>query len=205
MLLFNRRHVVAGLGLCAVVPAGRSVAAPSIGKSIKARGTATLLRAEAASRLSPGADLFEGDMVKTGASSFAELVLKTATQINLGPDSEIGIDRFVADLGGVINIGGAFVFDRPDNARPLDLRVNSAFARIGVRGTRFFVGPSKGVFGVFVERGSVFVRTGWVLRKLGAGDGVDIPEAGGRASKVAKWGPPRIKAAFESVGLKPSG
>lgn len=201
MLLLNRRQLVAGLGLCAVLPAGKSVAALAIGKSIKARGTATLLRAEAASRLSPGVDLFEGDMVRTGPRSFAELVLKTATQINLGPDSEIGIDRFVANMGGVINVGGAFAFDRPENLSPLDLKVNTAFAKIGVRGTRFFAGPSKGVYAIFVDRGSVIVRSGWSVRRLGAGDGVDIPEAGGRLGKVAKWGEPRIKAAFKSVGL----
>ncbi len=198
----ERRTFIAGAAAAGFLLPLPASAALSIGRSVKARGTATLLRAEAASRLAPGADLFEGDTVKTGAKSFAELVLKTATQINLGPDSEVGIDRFVANMGGVINVGGAIAFDRPENLSPLDLNVNTAFARIGVRGTRFFAGPSKGVYAVFVDRGSVNVRSGWSVRRLNAGDGVDIPEAGGRLGKVAQWGEPRIVAAFKSVGVR---
>ena len=96
------------------------------------------------------------------------------------------------------------VFDRPENLRPLDLTVRSTFARIGVRGTRFFAGPSKGVFAVFVERGSVEVsgsaRGAGSTRILGPGEGVDITRAG-RAGPVVRWGQARIDAAFASVGL----
>jgi hypothetical protein len=201
----NRRTLITGATSASLLQPSIGWAARAIGRSVKAKGDSTLQRANKATSLVPDADLFEGDLVRTGAKSFAELMLKTATQINLGPNSEIGIDRFVADLGGVINIGGAIVFDRPENRDPIDLRVNSAFARMGVRGTRFFAGPSKGVYGIFVERGSLIVRTGTVLRKLGPGEGVDIAEEGKPAGKVAKWGAPRIEAAFATVGLKPSG
>lgn len=130
-------------------------------------------------------------------------MLAPATRINLGPDSEIGIDSFTASLGGQISLGGAMVFDRPEDLPPIDLTVRSAFARIGVRGTPFFAGPSKGVFAVFVARGSVRVGAPGGFgsaRILGPGEGVDIARPG-RPGPVVRWGQARVDAAFASVGL----
>jgi hypothetical protein len=165
-------------------------------------GHGTLERAGAVNPLEADLALFEGDLVRTGPEAFAELLLTTATRINLGPQSEIGIDRFVADLGGDISIGGAMVFDRPDDLVPIDLTVRTAFAQIGVRGTRFFVGPSNGAYAVFTERGQVTVTVGDTTRTLGPGDGVNISPEGRPPGEVVKWGAARIVAAFASVGLE---
>lgn len=103
--------------------------------------------------------VFQGDLVRTDRRSLAELMLAKTTRINLGPNTEFEIDSFIASLGGEVSLGGAMVFDRPEDLPPIDLTVRSAFAPIGVRGTRFFAGPSNGVFAVFVARGSVTVST----------------------------------------------
>jgi len=39
--------------------------------------------------------------------------------------------------------------------------------------------------------------------RTGAGDGVTLPAAGQPPTEVARWGAPRIAAAFASVGLSP--
>jgi ferric-dicitrate binding protein FerR (iron transport regulator) len=70
---------------------------------------------------------------------------------------------------------------------------------IAVRGTRFFAGPSNGVFGVFVERGSVTVAAAARQVLLRAGQGTDIHHPGAAPTPAAKWGRPRIDAAFGSV------
>ena len=171
-------------------------AAGEIGHAVRTAGAPVLLRARDA--------VFDGDTVRTDPRSLAELMLAQATRISLGPSSELKIDSFTANLGGQISLGGAMVFDRPEDLPPIDLTVRSAFARIGVRGTRFFAGPSNGVFAVFVARGSVEVRMnnqvgGFTV--LGPGEGIDIARPGGRPGPVVRWGQARIAAAFASVGL----
>ena len=96
---------------------------------------------------------------------------------------------------------GAMLFDRADDLAKIKLEVRSRFGLIAVRGTKFFAGPSKGVFGVFVERGSVRVEAAGVRRRLSAGDGVEIPAEGKPPSRVKKWGKTRIDEAYASVGL----
>lgn len=223
-LPLSRRDFVAGsVAAGAALLAGPVAAATEIGLAVASQGTSTLLRGGAVAALMPEAPLYEGDLVRTDVDGRAELSLNTATRINLGPQSEVTVDRYVADIGGVITIGGAMVFDRPDDLPPLDLTVDAAFFQIGVRGTRFFVGPSNGVIGVFVERGSVEVRAGSTTRRLTDGEGLDVvperapmrgsdpgsavgslvarPGPSASLSLVARWKQPRIDAAFDSVGL----
>lgn len=192
-------RAVAGLALAQLPLAARAEAA--LGVTLAAQGDARLRRAGSEQPLRPDQPLYEGDQARTGAGSFAALHLNTATRINLGPDSSLAIDRFVADMGGQITVGGAMVFDRPDDLPPLDLTVRTAFAQIGVRGTRFFLGPSKGVFAVFVDRGEVTVRALGTTRRLRAGEGVEVRAKGAAPREVVTWGQARIDAAFASVGL----
>lgn len=199
------RRLVLATGAAAAVFGTPARAAGEIGHAVRTFGAPTLQRARSLYQLRPRDAVFEGDTIRTDPRSLAELMLAEATVISLGPNSELEIDSFTAALGGRISLGGAMVFDRPEDLPPIDLTVRSAFARIGVRGTRFFAGPSKGVFAVFVARGSVEVgipdRIGGTTRLLGPGDGVDIARAGGAPGPVVRWGQARIDAAFASVGL----
>ncbi|MTE01092.1 iron dicitrate transport regulator FecR [Paracoccus sp. YIM 132242] len=196
----SRRLVLAAAA--AAMLSRQARAAGRIGHAVRTAGAPSLQRAQGLYPLRARDAVFEGDTVRTDPRSLAELMLGRATRISLGPNSQLVIDRFTADLGGQVSLGGAMVFDRPEDLPPIDLTVRSAFARIGVRGTRFFAGPSNGVFAVFVARGSVEVRTnnqvgGFTL--LGPGEGVDI--AAGRTGPVVRWGQARVDAAFASVGL----
>lgn len=179
-------------------------AAEPIGAAVTVRGEAHLATAAGVAALRPADPLALGDTVSTGADGVAALELRQQTLVQIGPQASLTLDRFIAETGGVITLGGGgMVFDRPDDLPPIDLAVRTAFARIGVRGTRFFAGPSKGVFGVFVQRGSVQVMAGGARRRLGAGEGVDIARPGAVPGPVSGWKPARIAAAFASVGLRP--
>ena len=204
MISLSRRLLIAMFGAAAT---GSTFSLPAladdgIGTTVKVSGSGLLVRGGAENPLSEGAALNEGDNVQTGADALAELLLNTETRINMGPDSEITIEKFLADMGGTITVGGAMVFDRPEDMPPVDLTFKTEFGEIGVRGTRFFFGPSKGKMSVFVQRGKVTVSNAGVTRELAGGDGVDM-EAGAPPSEVAKWKEPRIVAAFGLVGLTP--
>jgi hypothetical protein len=182
---------VAGIAWAGPPPAGRVEAI---------RGAAFALREAVRRPLAAAADLFVGEQVATGARSALAMRLGAATLIRLGADTTLKIDRYLINAGGILELGqGAMVFDRDEAAPKADLAVRSPFGLIAVRGTRFFAGPSNGVFGVFVERGLVMVVGASTAVEVGPGLGTDIAAPGGEPTPSHPWGPARIAAAFASV------
>ncbi|WP_115421073.1 FecR family protein [Ensifer sp. M14] len=202
-VLVKRRVVVGGLLLAAmggsVVPA---LASPAIGKTTEIRGDVRRRQAEKEDALAVGAQLFDNDHVRTQAESFATLVLGADTRVLLGAETDLLVDRFIAGQGGTLELGtGRMVFDRPEGLPKVDVAVRTAFGMIGVRGTRFFCGPSKVAFAVFVEHGSVAVAAGGVTQIVAAGQGVEFKQRGDAPSDPVNWGQARIREAYASVGL----
>jgi ferric-dicitrate binding protein FerR (iron transport regulator) len=118
----------------------------------------------------------------------------------VGASARLTIDRFLVNAGGDITLqSGPILFDRPEGAPPQMTRINSAFGLIAVRGTRFFAGPSNGVFGVFVMRGSVEVASAGSEVTVTPGQGTNIARPGDTPTAPAPWGDPRIGAAMQSV------
>jgi ferric-dicitrate binding protein FerR (iron transport regulator) len=150
--------------------------------------------------LTQAAPLYVGDNVGTGAQSRLTVQLGRDTRLRLGEQTRITIDRFLVNAGGEITLrSGPVLFDRPAGAPPAPMQIRSPFGLIAVRGTRFFAGPSRGVFGVFVERGSVAVSAAGRRVVLAVGEGTDIARPGAAPTPPAKWGQPRIDAALASV------
>lgn len=201
------KHRITRRGLIAALPAGLAAASAlaaeqPIGSAADVRGQVTARSTADVRNLTSGATLLLKDLVQTAGQSFARLELSGQTTVHLGSHARLLIDRFVAGAGGVLELGdGAMLLDRADGLPKLDLTIRSRFGLIAVRGTRFFAGPSKGVFGVFVARGSVVVSAAGVRRRLRAGQGVDIADEGQPPSAASVWKKPRIEAALASVGL----
>ena len=197
----NRRAVLLALPAGLLLPRG-ALAADFIGAAADVRGTVVARQSAGTRNLLTGAGLLLKDTVETHAQSFARLDLAGRTTVHLGSRARLFIDRFVAEAGGVLELGdGAMLFDRADDLPKIDLTIRSRFGRIAVRGTQFFAGPSKGVFGVFVARGAVTVEAAGVSRQLGAGQGVDIRAVGQPPGEVKAWGKPRIAEALANAGL----
>jgi ferric-dicitrate binding protein FerR (iron transport regulator) len=174
----------------------------TVGAAGDVRGKVVARRTEEVRELATGGGLRLKDSVETEANSFARLDFSGGTTVHLGSSAKLLIDKFVAESGGLLDLGeGALLFDRADELPKIKLTVRSRFGLIAVRGTKFFAGPSKGSFAVFVERGSVRVEAGGVPRRLEAGDGCDIADEGRPPSTKKKWGKARIAEAYASVGL----
>ena len=173
-----------------------------VGEAGDVRGKVVARRTDEVRDLVVGSGVRIKDKVETASESFARLDFAGGTIVHLGSMAKLLIDKFVAESGGLLELGeGAMLFDRADDLAKIKLEVRSRFGLIAVRGTKFFAGPSKGVFGVFVERGSVRVEAAGVRRRLKAGDGVEIPAEGKPPGRVKKWGKARIDEAYASVGL----
>jgi hypothetical protein len=176
-------------------------AAVPAGKVDALRGEAFALATSRRRTLTQQGDVFVGDMVATGANSFLALRLGAATLVRLGADAQLRIDRFLVDAGGVLDLArGAMVFDRDEAAPKTDVSVRSPYGLIAVRGTRFFAGPSNGVFGVFVERGEVTVVGVRTAVRVRAGLGTDTATPGSEPTDPHPWGAARIQRAFADVG-----
>ena len=199
----SRRLFVAG-GMLAM--AGFTLPARAdtvIGTALEIRGSASRKQAEREEALAAGADLRDRDVVATGKDSFASLKLGEDTSLLLGSETEMTLDSFIAGQGGTIELGmGQVVFDRPEGLPKIDLTMRTAFGMIGVRGTKFFAGPSRSAFAVFVEHGLVEVTGGGVKRSVGQGQGVEIEAPGSVPSEPVAWGEERIREAYASVGAQ---
>jgi hypothetical protein len=147
------------------------------------------------------APCFINDVVATGRNSRLALRLGRDTTLRLGQEARLTIDRFLVDAGGEITLqSGPILFDRPARGPRSRLSIQSPFALISVRGTRFFAGPSAGSFGVFVQRGSVVVSAAGSRVQLQSGQGTNIAYPGAAPTPPAAWGAERIRAALARVG-----
>lgn len=194
----RRRAVLTGLVSALATPVVRVRAAPQRAGEVKIVHGDCFARSGALRRaLVPNADIFVGDSVGTGIASSLALLLGEATTVRLGPEAQLRIDRFLIKAGGVLTLDkGAVLYDHDAKDGPDNMVVRSPFGLIAVRGTRFFAGPSNGVFGVFVERGEVLVVGVSTAVTVTDGMGTNIATPGAEPTLPTVWGKPRIAAAM---------
>lgn len=203
-MAMKRRTILTGLVLAATgFGVAVTRASTVIGKANGVSGTVTRRQRDTEEVLGAGGSILDKDYVITGTESFADLQLGEDTRILLGGDTELLVDSFIAGQGGTLELGmGQMVFDRPEGLPKVDVAVRTAFGMIGVRGTKFFAGPSRGAFGVFVEHGQVSVDAGGVTRLVSGGEGVQMANPGDAPGEPVKWAQARIDEAYASVGLR---
>ena len=206
-------------------PAGAEARRPRVGEVTAVTGTALAhASGEPPRRLEPTAGILLEDMLATDPDARLACRLLGGVELRLGGNATLRVDR-LALRGprpgiGLSSLSGPLVFDRPapgggaaeapsprGAAAAVPVSLELPWARIGVRGTRFFAGPLDEVFAVFCARGAVEVAlpgggggTGRAL--LRAGEGVVIPRRPGPAPPVLNvhpWGVARIARAFALV------
>jgi hypothetical protein len=195
----KRRATLCGLVALLATPTRRVWAAASVraGEVQASRGECFARTVSARRALAPDDAVFVGDSVGTGIDSSLALLLGTATKVRLGAEAQLRIDRFIVNAGGVLNLDrGAILYDHDAKDGPDNLAVRSPFGLIAVRGTRFFAGPSKGVFGVFVESGAVIVVGPSTAVRLAPGQGTNLAAPGAEPTPPSVWAPARVAAAM---------
>jgi hypothetical protein len=198
---FSRRTVLPLVAAAVFGPAkqGRAQSTEQAGTVSEVKGEAFAELRDQRRTLVPTAPLFIKDTVSTGSEARLAMHLGANTTLHLGQLARLTIDRFLVAAGGDITLeSGPMLFDRPSGP-PTSIQIHSAFGLIAVRGTRFFAGPSAGVFGVFVERGSVSVTAAGVQVTVSESQGTNIAQPGAAPTPPAPWGAARINAAMQSV------
>jgi len=179
----------------------RSVfAAAAVGDVVEIKGEAFADIGQQHRTLERASPIYLADRVSTGAASRLALHLGTDTTVRLGEKAQLVIDQFLVESGGEVSLeSGPMLFERPEGARKIPMKIRSPYAVIAVRGTTFFAGPSNGVFGVFVENGAVEVSGAGTTVTLTAGQGTNLQSPGAAPTQPVNWGEARIRAALESV------
>jgi hypothetical protein len=197
--LIKRRVLLLGVA-ANWLAATRGHAAEPAGAVETARGECYALNAASRRTLASAAEIFINDAVATGVQSALALRLGLATQVKLGAETRLRIDRFVVNAGGVLVLEhGAMLYDHEAEAGKDPVTVRSPYGLVAVRGTRFFAGPSNGVFGVFVERGEVTVVGVQTAVVVQSGYGTNIAVPGAEPTLPTAWGASRIASAMASV------
>jgi ferric-dicitrate binding protein FerR (iron transport regulator) len=201
-MLLARRKVLIGLGLMSFLPRSAAAAIELIeaGRVLSVLGTSTGQSGGKQRALGDGDRVFLDELIRTGAAARLSLRLGQATRLSLGERTRLRIDRYLVNRGGEMVLErGAILFDRPDNPGSGPMNVATPFALIAARGTKFFAGPSQGVFGVFVEHGLVTVRNRAGSVTLTNGLGTNLRSMRVRPTPPKPWGLARISAAEASV------
>lgn len=194
------RPFIPVVGVAAIVVGLWSVTASATdpaGAVVSLRGAANAFSRSDRRPLAQEAAVFLDDTVTTAEQSRIEIRLGTDTILRLGEKGRMRIDRFAAAGGGTVDVEqGALLVDKAPESHARPLAIESSFGRIAVRGTRFFAGPSRGVFGVLVLRGRVVVEAAGTSIELGEGQGTDIARPGDPPSPAATWGAARVAEAL---------
>jgi ferric-dicitrate binding protein FerR (iron transport regulator) len=210
----TRRALAAALPLLSGLsrPGAAQPRRPRVGEVTAVTGTALAhFVDEPPRRLEPEAGILLEDMLATDPDARLACRLLGGIELRLGGNATLRVDR-LALRGprpgvGLSSLSGPLVLDRPAPAprgAAVPISLDLPWARIGVRGTRFFAGPLDEVFAVFCARGALEVALpgGGPRAVLAAGEGVDVPRRPGPAPPVLNvhpWGAARIARAFALV------
>lgn len=197
----SRRVVLQSIVLAGTIGQLRPLFAADqiVGAVSEVRGEAVAQLKDRSRKLMQKSPLYLGDAINTGDQSRLRALLARKTSLRLGANTKVRIDQFLVNTGGELVLdSGALLIDTSGKF-PKRLDVQSPFALIAVRGTRFFAGPIEGIFGVFVSRGVVDVTAGDQTVRLRTGEGTDIAHPGDAPGSVKKWGKPKIDKAMALV------
>ena len=185
-------------------------AGPQVGAVSRMQASAEALRDGGIHPLDSGSAVHQGDELRTGKGARLEVRLLDDTTLTLGEDARVVVDDFVFDPGrgvGAVAVDALtgsfrFVTGRLSTLRERQVAIRTSFADIGIRGTDFWAGPIRGVYGVLLLDGAIDVTAAGTTRSLDtAGSGVDIAAPGAPPGPVVQWAPAKTAEALSSVAF----
>jgi hypothetical protein len=174
------------IGILAAL-AGPALSAPEqIGLAVVIRNDVSQVE-PTLSKIVPGDDIVRNELVRTNADSNAKFVLRDSTNLLLGPNSTLKLDRavFSGDENVAVNLSlGSFRFITGNLAKE-SYTINTPLATLGVRGTTldFLVQRLKNT--VVLKAGQAHVcAAGNCIELTNAGDTAVVTSSGGRIEIV---------------------
>jgi ferric-dicitrate binding protein FerR (iron transport regulator) len=205
----NRRALLVGAAGIAFSCDWRPArAAEPVGRVLSALGSTFLARGDAKIKANDGVPLLLHDIAETREASRLELLLGEATHIKLGPMASFEVDSFVRGHTAKSHLDrGAVLVDHGPGSEP-EFEVETPYALIGARGTKFWMGPTNGAFGILALSGQVEVSAAGKKVLVAAGMATEVatpatrmmsPQANRAPSPPTIWDKERIRAALSMV------
>ncbi len=198
--------VIAGLATASLAAAAER---PAVGQVEQLQGKASAEYAATARPLSVEADLLFRDLLVTGKGARLLAELKDGTELTLGENAKLEIDKLIYDPGSADNslvlnvVAGAFLFvgGRIEDAGSGAVTIRTPVVTIGVRGTTVWGGLIDDGFGVLVLDGAVTVSTAAGTVALRPGEGTMIFQSTEAPSAPVVWPQEKVDRAVATVSF----
>jgi len=95
-------HLKIALAAVLSLAAATAIAEDTIGVVKRSKGPVLIERAGAQISAAPGLEVQRGDRVVTGRNGYASINLRGTAPVSIGPEADVGLDRFVADQRPVV-------------------------------------------------------------------------------------------------------
>lgn len=133
--------------LVLLVPLTAQAVETPVGSIKTVKGTASIVRGNAAVETKSGTRVYRNDTLRTGSDGALSMVFRDDTLLSIGPGSELSVNEFLFSPGdGKLSIitrllKGSAVYLSGIIARlsPESVRFETPVANIGIRGTMFAV------------------------------------------------------------------
>jgi hypothetical protein len=161
----NSIILMSGICLLAGLVSAPASAQTRVGQAAVIKNQVHRVTGSAASQISVGDSVLRDEVVRTGADSAARLVMADSTNLSLGPNASITLDRTVFnDEHSYREIAirlatGAFRFVTGHSAKSA-YKITTSLGTIGVRGTILDVLKQKHKMTVVLQEGQSTVCTG---------------------------------------------
>src|ERR1700730_10855494 len=201
----NWRHGVLyifALCLAAGLAASPAHAQARVGEAAVIKNEVVRIMGSATSQINVGDGLLRDEVVRTGLDSAARLVMADSTNLSLGPNATIKLDRTVfndehsyRDIAIRLTTGAfRFVTGHSDKNA---YKITTSLATIGVRGTVLDILSQRGRTTVVLQEGASLVCTigGQCIDLTQPGDTAVITSTGGRVTIQKTNNPPWTFAA----------
>lgn len=176
---FTAAVLAALLAALASLQIGASEAAERIGVTAAAQNEVAGIQGGTTRALAAGSQIFQAEIIRTGAQSMAQLLFLDETSLSIGPLSEVTLDHFVFDpatgAGDVVlsTARGAMRFITGSQS-PSNYQLRTPFASIGVRGTIVDLYTSDAGVYATAQEGAVTIIVDGVEYELGPGEAVFV-------------------------------
>ena len=188
----NWRHgvlYICAFCLAAGLGAGSAHAQARVGEAAVIKNEVVRVMAAATSQISVGDAVLRDEIVRTGLDSAARLVMADSTNLSLGPNASIKLDRTVFDDEhsyreiAIRLTSGAFRFVTGHSEKAA-YKITTSLATIGVRGTVLDGLAQRGKDTWVLQNGAALVCTkgGQCVDLTQPGDTAIITSAGGKVT-----------------------
>jgi hypothetical protein len=166
----------------------------SIGTVRRVQAQVDALRATDVLKLAAASPLEANDLLRSGEKARLEAELADGTMLTLGESAELKLDAYVYDPENsarnrlIARIKGAFLFvGGKVEGTGSEVKIITANAVMGVRGTTFWGGPIDNAYGMLALSGVVTVSTSAGIVTLTEGQGTMITNSDAPPEAPNTW------------------